>query len=183
MKANRSIVMFSVALTVISALATVFDATSIGDISDGSFWTGLGYSGAPGAGDTVKLNARATNPTFTASADMSILDIMFNISGSYIDLSANNPTIRINQAADRRGMEFVAKSAGYRVTGGTWYFVNKAHLYCGQCGTSSYNNHSIEFNGTVVTNVGRFYGSYYDRNTQVTLSNGTRVYADNLYAV
>lgn len=177
----RKIAPLAAALCALTCAAAVFDGTVVGDIASASYWTGLGYSGQPGASDTVQINVRATSPTFTASADMSILDITFKVSGSYIDLSANSPTIRINQASNGRGMEFEARSAGYLVRGGTWYFVNNAHLFCGRCSTSSQDRHTITFDNTVITNVGRFYGSYYDRGTTVEMNNGTKVYASNFY--
>ena len=182
----RKIAVCATALSVIQSLsAAVYEinAGAPGDISSAQYWQSYGYQLAPCAEDTVYLNLRATGPTFTSSEDMSIHDMKFGVSGSYIDLSGTSPEIRINAPSGGVGMQFEAAKAGFQVKGGTWYFVNKAHLYCGYYNEASKDKHIITFEETVVTNVNRFYGAFYDRETTVTIKNGTKVYADELRAV
>ena len=172
------------ATVAIYARAATFTATSSGDIASADFWSSLGYAGSPGDADTVALNAKATSNPFTASRDLSILNISFETSGAYINLGNPGVTITLKQAANGNGMEFKPKNSGFNLTGGTWDFTNGAYLYCGRANSgSSQINHSIMFDSTVVTNVGRFIGSYYDPKTSVTLQNGTRVHAGSFYSV
>ena len=172
------------ATVAICVRAATFTATSSGDIASADFWSSLGYAGTPGDADTVALNVKATSNPFTASRDLSILNISFDKSGAYINLGNPGVTITLKQAANGNGMEFKPKDSGFKLTGGTWDFTNGAYLYCGRANSgSSQINHSITFDSTVVTNVGRFIGSYYDPKTSVTLQNGTRVHAGSLYSV
>ena len=165
------------------AIAATFKATTLGDISSAAYWSGLGYSATPGDADTVALAVRVAPNYFTVSADMSISDVSFQTSGAYIDLG--DQTIRLNAAAGTCGIEFQPRKSGFEVKGGTWFFANKAHLYCGRAngGTSLQDNHNITFDGTTITNIGTFFGSYYDPQTTVTFKNGAKVYADTFSPV
>lgn len=162
--------------------AADFSASIQGDIASLSYWESLGYSSLPGGEDVLRLSGRAVNPAFCASDDMSIGSLVIGASGSFIDLTTDDGTLRtITLNATGAAMEFTKDGASYKMTGGRWYLANKGNVVCGRNNKGSMDNHAIEFSGCIITNVGRFYGAHYDRSTKVNITNGAQIYADNFY--
>ena len=181
MQKNISIVAAVLGLS-LSLPAVDFNASVQGDIASLSYWESLGYSSLPGRDDVLKLSGRAVDPAFCASADMSIGSLVITASGSFIDLTTDDGTLRtVTLNSSSTAMEFTKDGASYKMTGGRWYLANKGYVVCGRANTSSQDNHTIEFSGCIITNAGRFYGAHYDRSTEVKLTNGAEIYADNLY--
>lgn len=182
---KSSTVVFSImAMSLLRADTYTINSGTPGDISDVEYWKTFGYSSLPGVNDTVYLNLRAVDPTFTASNDMSIYNIKFGVSGAFIDLKKKSPEMKINAPDGKLGMDFEAKKSGYKISGGTWNFVNGAYLFCGHSNKDTHNDgHNITFDGAVVTNVNRFYGAFYDRSTTVEIINNAKVYAYELRGV
>jgi hypothetical protein len=178
-----------VAFLLASANAEEFDASLANDLPSGrpdlaslDYWKQMGKDRLPQSADMVKLSGRATENPYCASDDLSIYNILFSVSGSYIDLTTDDGSIRtVTLNSSGNAMEFSSGSAGYRVKGGKWHLVNKGDVYCGRSNSTSQDRHTIEFNACIVTNADRFYGAYCDRHTIVNIVNGAEIYADGVY--
>ncbi len=174
-------------LSILSAVVSVawaaeFNASTQGDLASSAYWESLGYSSLPGINDTLKVSGRATDPMFSAGSDMSIGSLVISASGSFIDLTSPDNTLRtITLNSSTNAMEFTKDGASYKLIGGKWYLANKGYVYCGRANTGSMDNHTIEFSGCIITNAARFYAAHFDRSTTVKITNGAEIYTDNLY--
>lgn len=175
-------VLLTVAAVASFVTAAEFNASVQGDVASLSYWQNLGYTSLPGSGDTLKLSGRATDPMYYASVDMTVFGVLFSTSGAYIDLTQSDGSLRtITLTSTGTAMEFPPKNSGFLLKGGKWMLANKGNVVCGRAKTSSQDNHNITFNGCVVTNANRFYGTYFDRDTTINIVEGAEIYAENLY--
>ena len=119
------------AFLLLSANAEEFNATNANGLVSGKpdlasldYWQQMGKDRLPQSADTVKLSGRATENPYCASADLTITNILFSASGSYIDLTTDDGSQRtITLTTDGNAMEFSSGSAGYSI-GNQWKIVD-----------------------------------------------------------